>query len=170
MNWEVPVTTNEQQDGKPVERAKQDFARATEHLVETAKRHATSAITDLADHVKASAHGATTALAADVRQVTGAVASGMREVKSELSLPTTIKEHPYAWIAGGIAVGAAGLLLLRGFARSAPRVVVKGAARGGLGGRLAMTALDVGISYWLMRRQTRKAREIPDPDVPLALH
>lgn len=170
MNWEVPVTTNEPGD-KPVERAKQDFARATERLVETAKRHAASAITDLSDHVKASAHEASSAIASDVRQVSGALASGMREVKSELSLPQTVKDHPYAWIAGGVAFGAAGVLLLRGLVRSVvPRTVVKGVASGGLGGRLAMTAIDVAISYWLMRRQTRKTVEASVPPGPLALH
>lgn len=169
MNWEVPVSNNDEKHVKPVERAKQDFARATERLVETAKRHATTAITDITDHVKASAHGATASLAADVRQVSAAVASGVREVKSELHLPQTVKDHPYAWIAGSVALGAAGLLMLRGVARAVPRAVAK-TAGGGLGGRLAMTALDVGISYWLMRRQTRKAAEIAAPEGQVALH
>ncbi len=169
MNWEVPVASTDEKDKRPVEQAKQDFARATERLVEAAKRHATSAISDLTDHVKASTQGATASLAADVRQVSAAVASGVREVREEFKLPQTIKDHPYAWIAGGIAASAAGFLLLRGVARALPRTVAKGAV-GGIGGRLAMTAFDVGISYWMMRRQARRVAEVPELESPLALH
>lgn len=144
---------------KPVELAKQDFTLATDHLVEAAKRHAVSAIADLATQISASTH-----------DVSEAVASGLRNVKAELHLPKTVKEHPYAWVAGGVAVGAAGLLVLRGVARSLPRPMVRGAVSGSLGGKLALTALELGFSYWLTRRQGKRALARVAEEGSVALH
>lgn len=152
--------------------AKHDFSHAADRLVDTVKRQASDAISGLASQIVTSSHETSTAFSADVGRVSDAVASGLRTVKAELTVPKVVKEHPLAWVAGGLAVGAAGLILVKSFTRPPVRPVARATVGSSLGGKLALTALDIGLSLWLARRSRQgDARGVrPSDSQALALH
>jgi hypothetical protein len=134
-----------------IETAKADFTASADHLIEAVKRQAGDVISDLAAHVRNTAHDTTLSLAGDVHLITDAVAAGLRDVKAELILPNSVKEHPWMWLAGGLAAGAVGLAVMRMMdSRSRTR---SGRHRSALAGKLAFTVLDVGLGMWVARRK-----------------
>jgi len=164
------MTTSNEHGKEPLASAKADMALAADQLVEVATRHATNAIAGLASQIRVSAHETSAAFSDDLHRLSEAVASGLRDVKAELTVPQSVKEHPYAWLAGGLAVGAAGLLVLRSFTRPAPRSIARAGLSGGLGGKIALTALDVGLTMWLAKRQRNRASVTVSPTSVENLH
>jgi len=136
--------------------AKQEVFRATDHVVEVVKLRTGAAINDLTLQLKSSTHEITDSILEDVQRVSEAVVTGMRQLKTELKPPRVIREHPFASISGGLALGAAGVWLARRITHPA-RPVAHVAAAGGLGGRLAVAALEIGLSLWLARRSRQTA-------------
>ncbi len=146
-----------------VERAKDEFTLAADRVMDAIKEQAREVIVDLGATVRETAHETSTALSDDVIRMSGAVAKGLRNVKEEIQVPQSIREHPFAWVAGGLAFGAVGFTALRAMtARPARIAAVQAqqeerrivAKRGSsVAKTLALAALDIGLNVWLSRRQ-----------------
>lgn len=152
-----------------VEKAKDEFSLAADRVLDAIKEQAREVIVDLGATVRETAHETSNALSDDVIRMSGAVAKGLRNVKEEIQVPQSIKEHPFAWMAGSLAVGAAGFTAFRAMTARPARLAAAQAQheerrivaqRGSsVAKALALTALEIGISMWLSRReQPRRGR------------
>ena len=148
--------------------AKEDFSDSAERLMAAAQQRALDAVAAVAGQVRTSVHVTSASIADDVQLLSGAVASGLNEVKAELDPTPSIQAHPWVWTVGGLVAGLAGASLLRTMnARARTRsamVLTSGTERrrGAIGRKLGLAAADLALGFWLAHRKRARmqAREV----------
>lgn len=147
--------TSAPDDGAAVATAQQNLAVTVGRLVVTAKEQAVSAICDVAQQLRQSAQQTSESVALDIERVSNSIASGIRNIKGELSVPQSVKDHPGISLIAAVAISASAVVVVASLTRVASPIVARRGVRG-LGGALSMLALDVGISLWMSRLQAKK--------------
>lgn len=146
----------EPDDAISVDAAKQNLAATMERLVVTAKEQAVEAIDDVTHQLRQSLHDTSVSVATDIDRLSMSIACGIRNIKEEVSVPQAIKDHPAISLVAGLTVCAAAVVVLGSLARASNPSFARTRMRG-LGGTLALFAVDIGISLWTSRQQARQA-------------